>query len=197
MTSVKPSKPTSHQTRQPIGKSSERTQQAIREAGSQLFARHGYSHTSVREVARLAGVNVALINRYFGSKEGLFRTVLDEAFSLEEMLDIPLDQFGKEVARLFFLPGSNLAPLAMTALSVADPVAHDIVSDIVHKRVILPLAAHLGEPDGVSRASRLVMLWSGLSLGLRLMPNIMSSSLKKNQHWLSEEIQRIVSEGAE
>lgn len=46
------------------------------------FARDGYSATTVRDIATDAGVNVALINRYFASKAGLFeacmtRTIAD------------------------------------------------------------------------------------------------------------------------
>lgn len=41
-------------------------------AGSQLFAEKGYEGASVREIAALAGVNVAMVSYYFGSKEGLY-----------------------------------------------------------------------------------------------------------------------------
>ncbi|GLY05446.1 TetR/AcrR family transcriptional regulator [Actinoplanes sp. NBRC 101535] len=40
------------------------------------FARQGYATTTVRDIADGAGVNVALISRYFTSKEGLFEECL-------------------------------------------------------------------------------------------------------------------------
>jgi AcrR family transcriptional regulator len=43
------------------------------------FARDGYATTTVRDIADAAGVNVALINRYFTSKEGLFEACLATA----------------------------------------------------------------------------------------------------------------------
>jgi AcrR family transcriptional regulator len=43
------------------------------------FARDGYASTTVRDIADDAGVNVALINRYFTSKEGLFESCLTGA----------------------------------------------------------------------------------------------------------------------
>ncbi|MBF4585554.1 TetR family transcriptional regulator [Curtobacterium sp. PhB142] len=46
-------------------------------AARHRFAFDGYKATTVRDIAADAGVNVALINRYFGSKEGLFRACLD------------------------------------------------------------------------------------------------------------------------
>lgn len=53
-----------------------RTRQVLLETAGDLFARQGYAATTVREIADGAGVNVALINRYFSSKEGLFQACL-------------------------------------------------------------------------------------------------------------------------
>ncbi|GAA1447571.1 TetR/AcrR family transcriptional regulator [Leifsonia poae] len=52
------------------------TQQLLLHAARRRFARDGYAATTVREIAADAGVNVALINRYFTSKEGLFEACL-------------------------------------------------------------------------------------------------------------------------
>lgn len=50
---------------------------ALVQAARHRFAFDGYRATTVRDIAADAGVNVALINRYFVSKEGLFRACLD------------------------------------------------------------------------------------------------------------------------
>lgn len=47
----------------------------ILDVAEQLFAVHGYSGTSVRDIAAEAGVNQALIAYHFGSKTGLFEAV--------------------------------------------------------------------------------------------------------------------------
>ncbi len=47
------------------------------EAAEGLFAEHGYEGTSVRKLALKAGVNVAMISYYFGSKEKLFETLVE------------------------------------------------------------------------------------------------------------------------
>ncbi|WP_219993197.1 TetR/AcrR family transcriptional regulator [Cryobacterium arcticum] len=52
------------------------TRLLLLKAARRRFARHGYSTTTVRDIAADAGVNVALINRYFSSKEGLFEACL-------------------------------------------------------------------------------------------------------------------------
>ena len=52
------------------------TRQLLLHAARRRFARDGYSTTTVRDIAADAGVNMALINRYFASKEGLFEACL-------------------------------------------------------------------------------------------------------------------------
>lgn len=48
-------------------------------AAARLFAQKGYENTRTLEIAREAGVNEALITRYFGGKEGLLMSVLQGA----------------------------------------------------------------------------------------------------------------------
>ena len=43
-----------------------------------LFSEKGYRRTSVRDIARAAGVNEALLYHYFAGKGDLFRAVLDQ-----------------------------------------------------------------------------------------------------------------------
>ncbi len=45
-----------------------------------LFARHGFTGTGLRELATLAGVNLSMINYFFGSKMGLLKEILDGFF---------------------------------------------------------------------------------------------------------------------
>ena len=47
----------------------ERTRGKILAEAEREFAEKGYDLASVREITRRAGVNMALANRYFGSKE--------------------------------------------------------------------------------------------------------------------------------
>ena len=51
------------------------TREALLAAAEVEFAEKGFGLASVREICRAAGANVALANRYFGSKESLYRLV--------------------------------------------------------------------------------------------------------------------------
>jgi len=46
-------------------------------AAEKLFAGVGYDSTSVRDICAEANVNVAMINYYFGSKEGLLKEMIE------------------------------------------------------------------------------------------------------------------------
>ncbi|MFE2428986.1 TetR/AcrR family transcriptional regulator [Streptomyces sp. NPDC059373] len=52
------------------------TRQALLQAARGRFVRLGYDRTTLRDVAADVGVNLALIKRYFGSKEGLFKAAV-------------------------------------------------------------------------------------------------------------------------
>ena len=56
-----------------------RTRALLLETARRRFSRDGYAATTVRDLADEAGVNVALISRYFESKEGLFEACLAAA----------------------------------------------------------------------------------------------------------------------
>lgn len=60
-----------------MSKDAAATRLLLVQAARRRFAFDGYRATTVRDIAADAGVNVALINRYFVSKEGLFRACLD------------------------------------------------------------------------------------------------------------------------
>src|SRR3954452_11432132 len=54
------------------------TRQALLTAAGALFHARGYEGAKVREIGERAGVDPALIARYFGGKEGLYLAVLAE-----------------------------------------------------------------------------------------------------------------------
>ncbi len=51
------------------------TRETILDAAEALFSQHGFYGVTIREVAREAGVDTALIHYYFGAKRGLFDAV--------------------------------------------------------------------------------------------------------------------------
>lgn len=53
------------------------TKACILAVATELFARRGFEGTSVREIAKAAGVNLAAINYHFQNKQNLYFSVMD------------------------------------------------------------------------------------------------------------------------
>jgi len=54
------------------------TEEKIKEAARKVFTRKGYAATRTRDIAEEAGINLALLNYYFRTKEKLFEIVIME-----------------------------------------------------------------------------------------------------------------------
>ena len=65
------------------------TRNRIIKAAARIFAEHGYEGASVRRIVAKADVNQAAINYHFGSKEGLYRAVLQMALEALQHADGP------------------------------------------------------------------------------------------------------------
>ncbi|MCY1074370.1 TetR/AcrR family transcriptional regulator [Archangium lansingense] len=174
----------------------ERTRAAILTAARTLFSTRGYAHTGVREVAELAGVNSALVGRYFGSKLGLFRATL-EVLDITPMFQLERHRFGVAMVAAFFDSPDAPGPLAMMLLSAADPEAHAASVEFLQKKVLTPLARWLGPPDGEGRAAKLSILWNGFLTSWKLLPlpALTGARLASTRRWLEAQTQAIVDEG--
>lgn len=91
------------------------TKDRIIEAAERLFAEEGFSGTSLRQLTRLAGVNLAAVNYHFGTKENLinevFRRRLDILHAMrQQQLDELFSQYAgetpslREVLKAFIYP---------------------------------------------------------------------------------------------
>lgn len=77
---------------------------AILAAAGEEFRSAGYEGTSLRGVARRAGVDPALVHRYFGDKAALFSAAVDLAglprARLSDLLSGPRSELGHRIVRL-------------------------------------------------------------------------------------------------
>jgi AcrR family transcriptional regulator len=79
----------------------DKKEQITREA-IELFAKKGFEGTSIRDIASNAGVNIAMINYYFGSKEKLFESLLENkaAYTRDILSAIAKDPALKEIEKI-------------------------------------------------------------------------------------------------
>ena len=131
----------------------------------------GYAGASVRDITAAAGVNPALVSRYFGSKERLFAAALGDLLQTSLITGAPRETFGEAVvAMLTARPRVRRNPLQMMLLASADPGARAITASLLAQAVIDPLTQWFGTADGASRAARFCLLASGLTLYSELFP---------------------------
>jgi AcrR family transcriptional regulator len=58
------------------------TEEKIKEAARIVFTKKGYAATRTRDIAEEAGINLALLNYYFRSKEKLFELIMMEKMTI-------------------------------------------------------------------------------------------------------------------
>ena len=177
---------------QPRLRDAVRTTQTILRAAQELFAARGYTTTGVREVAALAGVNSALVRRYFGSKEGLLRAAVEEYLIIDVFFEGDRADFGARSVKLLLNAETLPNPVAMMILATADPAARLLCADLLHERIIVPLAGWLGGQDALARAGQLNLLWVGFMVARQILPTRPVRDFEAATfRWLAETTQKI------
>jgi AcrR family transcriptional regulator len=130
-------------------RNAEATRAAIIQAATRLFARDGYEQVGVRDIAADAGVDPALVNRYFGSKEGLFVAVLESLVHPSSMYSQPPGEFGPSVARGLLYREGERSQNQLTALDIciratASPTARTAALEDLQRRFVAPMVERLG-----------------------------------------------------
>jgi len=67
-------------SKRPVKTKEASTEQKIKEAARKLFTQKGFAATRTRDIAEEAGINLALLNYYFRSKQKLFDLIMLENF---------------------------------------------------------------------------------------------------------------------
>ena len=143
------------------------TRAAILEAATIRFAQDGYDQVGVRDIAAGAGIDPALVNRYFGSKEGLFQAVQSSIARGPSQFDGPPEELGERLARMVLRWEGERAQSQLTAIEIAirsttSPTAQAIVREDIERRFVKPLAERLGPgEDAAVRAQLAVAIIMG------------------------------------
>ena len=140
----------------PINADAQATQRKILSSASDLFAQRGRAGASVRDIARGAGVSLAMVHHYFGSKDGLYEACV------ESMLD-ELEQLAVKLP--VELAGAGATPEAVLERAVR--VGYRFARD--HRGAVRLLQRSIidaGEVDTRVRAGRMVPFLDAVSTTL-------------------------------
>jgi len=149
----------------PRKRNADATRGAILDAAKAQFARLGYDVAVLRDIAREAGVDVALVKRYFGGKEALFREALGESISPDGLRDWNHATFPREIARM--LADSPHADEVRThrfqflLRAATSPTTAPWLNVVVQDRFLEPIRAWLGGADAGARARVLAASYIG------------------------------------
>jgi AcrR family transcriptional regulator len=157
------------------------SREAILAAAKEAFGAQGYNATSLRAVARAAGVDPALVTHFFGSKDGLFTAALelplDPRTVVAALLAGGVDGLGERVVRTFLgvwdsTPGQG-PMLAMLRSAVSHEDSATMLRGLLSRVLLLPLAEGAGAGQAELRAALLASQVVGLAVTryvLRLEP---------------------------
>jgi AcrR family transcriptional regulator len=132
----------------------------ILQAARTEFADRGYDRTTMRGIARAAGVDAALVHHYFGTKDEVFAAAVEVTF--EPVLILPAilggsrDGIGERLARYFIgvweNPVTRAPLLAVVRSALTHEAAAKVLRGFVLRRVLQRIAADLDVPEPEFRA---------------------------------------------
>jgi Transcriptional regulator len=176
------------------GKDAARTRQALLVAAQEIFSIHGYADAGVRQITARAGVNMALVNRYFGSKERLFEEALRDILGTSPIVDADRAEFGQAMVQLLLdSSATRVVALPIIMMASGDPKARAIVERVLMEMVYEPLSRWFGPDEGAIRAARFMIVSAGMTLYSRLYPldvlvPVVAPSLRA---WLVDQFQAL------
>ena len=147
------------------------TRAAILASARQAFVRFGYEGAGVREIARGAGVTAMLVNRYFGSKEGLFAEVVAAIMATPIILSSknlesknPGETFAAALVTITKTQALPLEGFQIMLRSASSERAAQIGREQIEKHYQKTLAAALTGKLAAQRAAVLLSLVAGFQV---------------------------------
>ena len=120
------------------------SRERIAAAARSLFGELGYERTTFRRIASAAGVDPALVVHFYGSKEDLFRQVmqLPEGVSaaLDHVAEEPSDQMGRRFAELVVGALENPATKSIFLGRIRSASSHPDAAALVRETVTRDLS---------------------------------------------------------
>lgn len=142
-------------------------------AARRRFTEESYDGVGLREIAADAGIDVSLVHRYFGSKEGLFKEVLRSG-KKKFNGDVPADQLPDFLADAIIGQdcgnrNEHADRLLIIVRSASSVKAAEIVRESMREDVLEPLAKLLDGSNSEMRASLCMALIIGMTIQRTIM----------------------------
>jgi AcrR family transcriptional regulator len=133
------------------------TRERILTSARELFALNGIDKTSIRAVAKAAGVDAALVHHYFGTKQQLFAAAIhlpiDPMQVIAPMREAPVEELGLKLASLLLpLWDSELgAGLIATVRSLISGSDVGLARSFLQEIISVELGSRVDDPPGTGK----------------------------------------------
>lgn len=144
------------------------TKEALLTAARVEFQQAGYDGASTRKIASDAGCNAALINRYFGSKAGLFDAVMEACIELDALEGLSKGEIVTALADIALSKAEAKAefdPIVVAIKSSGSPEAQVVVRNRLGNPMVEQLASLIGGETAKQKAGVILSLISGMYVG--------------------------------
>jgi AcrR family transcriptional regulator len=132
---------------------SDATKAAILSAAREQFASSGYQGATIRAIASNAGVDPALVMRYFGNKEALFAAAANFDLRLPDLSTVPRKSVGVALVEHFLDRWDrDETLLALMRTSVTNEPAAERMRGIFSTQLVPVVAKLRGEPRQAAAA---------------------------------------------
>jgi AcrR family transcriptional regulator len=171
---------------------SDATKDAILAAARERFAKDGYERATIRAIAGEAGIDPAMVMRYFGSKEKLFATAAEFELSLPDLSEVPPEEVGRRIAaHAVDRWDKDETLMALLRAAVTNPSAAERMREIFAAQ-LGPAVEKVAPDDPAARAGLVATQILGLVLSryvLRL-PPVAAMDRDALVDWLGPTLQR-------
>ncbi|WP_437496223.1 TetR/AcrR family transcriptional regulator [Sorangium sp. So ce1099] len=159
------------------GRDSARTRAALLDAARWLLSRHGYDQLGTREIGARAGVDAALVQRYFGSKKALFEKVIEGAFDVRPLLSgSPRESLARRLSQIVLERRDDRTSFDPALLILRSATSAEVrlpLSRALEREFVEPLARELGGATGRPRAIAVL----GVLAGVYMIDNVLGIAL--------------------
>jgi AcrR family transcriptional regulator len=151
------------------GRDAVRTRAGLLDAARWLLTRRGYDQLGVREIAERAGVDAALVQRYFGSKKHLFEEAIAGHFDAKPLLEAhPREKLAERLAAVLLQPTKDRERFDATLLMLRSAPSVEVRKALVQaleREFLRPLAEGIGHgAEGRTRAISVLAVLAGFDL---------------------------------
>lgn len=179
---------------------SDATRAAILTAARERFARDGYERATIRAIAADAGIDPAMVMRYYGSKDKLFALAAEFNLHLPDFADVPTEKLGPVLVATFISrweSDETLVVLLRAALS--NETAAERMRDIFGGQIVPLVMTRIADPAEVPTRAGLLgsqMLGVALCRYVLKVPPVVAMTADELIAWLGPTLQRYLTDPA-